>query len=77
MDLEAGTLDSLKEVVEKNCTQGINEQGLTSAGKVGNAPSRLKVFIRLKEKMRSLMITFFLQIKAALKWYPHLSTFIL
>ena len=32
MDLEPGTLDSLKAVVIKNCPEGIQEDGLTSKG---------------------------------------------
>jgi len=32
MDLEPGTLDSLKTVVIKNCPEGINKDGLTSKG---------------------------------------------
>ena len=32
MDLEPGTLDSLKAVVGKNCPEGIQNEGLTSKG---------------------------------------------
>ena len=32
MDLEPGTLDSLKAVVMKNSPEGINKEGLTSKG---------------------------------------------
>lgn len=32
MDLESGTLDSLKAVVEKNCPEGITERGLNTKG---------------------------------------------
>jgi len=32
MDLEPGTLDSLKAVVQKNCPEGISNEGLTSKG---------------------------------------------
>jgi len=32
MDLEPGTLDSLKSVVAKNCSDGISNEGLTSKG---------------------------------------------
>jgi hypothetical protein len=32
MDLESGTLESLKAVVEKNCGDGISNEGLTVKG---------------------------------------------
>ena len=32
MDLESGTLESLKSVVEKNCSEGLNSDGLTVKG---------------------------------------------
>ena len=34
MDLESGTLESLKSVVEKNCSEGLSGEGLTVRGKL-------------------------------------------
>jgi len=45
MDLETGTLDSLKSVVEKNCTEGLCADGLTVKGVMEFTP--LSRFVNL------------------------------